>query len=75
MALASLYESLADRGLGYSIDGLWVPAVAYADDVVLRARSTAALQIMFVEVEEAFAAVGLALNLGKTNFTSTVACV
>ena len=32
------------------------------------------LQIMLLEVEKAFAAVGLTLNLGKTNFTSTLAC-
>ena len=33
MALASLYEFWAERGLGYFIDGLWVLAVAYSDDV------------------------------------------
>ena len=74
LALASLHESWAKRGLGYLIDGLWLQDVAYADDVVLLAMSTAALQILFLEVEEAFAAVGLALNLGKTTFTSTVVC-
>ena len=36
--------------------------------------SIAALQTMLLEVEQAFAAVGLTLNLGKTNFTSTLAC-
>ena len=46
----------------------------YADDVVLLAMSIAALQTMLLEVEQAFAAVGLTLNLGKTNFTSTLAC-
>ena len=34
MALASLRESWAKRGLGGLIDGLWLPDVAYADDVV-----------------------------------------
>ena len=74
MALASLHESWAKRGSGYLIDGLWLPDVADADDVVLLAMSITALQTMLLEVEEAFAAVGLGLNLGKTNFTSTVAC-
>ena len=48
--------------------------MAFADDVVLLAMSIAALQTMLLKVEEAFAAVGLTLNLGKTNFTTTVAC-
>ena len=74
MALASLHDSWAERGLGYLIDGCWLPEVAYADDVVLLAMSIAALQTMLLEVEQAFAAVGLTLNVGKTNFTSTLAC-
>ena len=74
MALASLHDSWAERGLGYLIDGCWLPEVAYADDVVLLAMSIAALQTMLLEVEQVFAAVGLTLNLGKTNFTSTLAC-
>ena len=48
--------------------------MAHADDVVLLAMSMAALQIMHLEVEEAFAAVGLAWFLGKTNSTITVTC-
>ena len=63
MALASLHESLAKRGLGYLIDGLWLPDVAHADDVVLLAMSITALQTMLLEVEEALSAVGLILNL------------
>ena len=74
MALASLHDSWAERGLGYLIHGLWLPEVAYADDVVLLAISIAALQTMLLEVEQVFAAVGLTLNLGKTNFTGTLAC-
>ena len=74
MALASLHDSWAERGLGYLIDGLWLPEVAYADDVVLLAMSTADLQTTLLEVEQVFAAVGLTLNLCKTNFTSTLAC-
>ena len=74
MALASLHDSWAKRGLGYLFDGLWLPDVAYADDVVLLAMSITDLQIILLEVEKAFAAVGLTLNLGKTNFTSTLAC-
>ena len=73
MALSSLHEPCAKRGLGCLSDGFWLPDVACADDVVLLGMSTAALQIMLPEVEEPFEAVGLALNLGKTNFTSTVA--
>ena len=75
MALASLHDSWAKRSLGYLIDGLWLPEVADADDVVLLAMSIADLQTMLLEVEKAFAAVGLTLNLGKTNFKSTLACV
>ena len=43
MALASLHDSWAERGLGYLIDGLWLPEVAYADDVVLLAMSIVCL--------------------------------
>ena len=74
MALASLHDTWAKRGLGYLNDGLWLPDVSFADDVVLLATSTTTLQTMLLEVEEAFSAVGLTLNLGKTNFTSTLAC-
>ena len=74
MPLASLHDSWAERGLGYLIDGLWLPDVACADDVVLLAMSVNDLQTMLLEVETAFSAVGLTLNLGKTNFTSTVVC-
>ena len=48
MALASLHDSWAKRGLGYLIDGLWLPDVAYADDVVLLAMSITDLQIMLI---------------------------
>ena len=74
MALASLHDSWAKRGLGYLIDGLWLPDVAYADDVVLLAMSIDDLQTMLLEVKTAFTAVGLTLNLGRTNFTSTLVC-
>ena len=74
MSLASLHESWAKRSLIYLIYGIWLPDVAYADDVVLLAMSTSALQTMLQEVEQAFAAVGLTFNLRKTNFTSTVVC-
>ena len=68
MALASLHDSWAKRGLGYLIDGLWLPDVAYADDVVLLAMSVTDLQTMLLEVETAFSAVGLTLKLGKDKF-------
>ena len=73
MTLASLHESWAKRGSGHLIYGLSLPDVAYAD-VVLLAIGTTAWQTMLLEVDEAFAAVGLTLNLGKTNFTSIAAC-
>ena len=46
----------------------------FLPDVVLLAMSITDLQIMLLEVEKAFTAVGLTLNLGKTNITSTLAC-
>ena len=54
MALASLHDSSAERGLGYLVDGLWLPEVAYANDVVLLAMSIAALQTILLEVEKVF---------------------
>ena len=54
MAQASLHDSWARRGQGYLIGALWLPDVAYADDVVLLAMSITAWQTMLLEVEEAF---------------------
>ena len=39
MALASLHESWTKRGFGCLVDGLWLPNLACADDVMLQAMS------------------------------------
>ena len=69
VSLASLFDSWAKRGLGYLID-----RVAYAGDVVLLARSTADLQILFKRLKMVSHQLDWLLSQVKTNFASTVAC-
>ena len=72
MVLGRMQESWSCRRLGYTFDGVWLPAIAYADDVVLLANSEEELALMLAEVAEAFGTVGLSLNMSKTNYTSSL---
>ena len=54
------------------MEDVWVPVVAYADDILILAHSEQQLQEMLTDVVEAFEKVGLSINLGKTHFSSTV---
>ena len=62
----------ASRGIGFSFDGVWLPAIAYADDVMVLANSEEELAQMLAEVAVAFGEVGLELNMAKTNYTSSL---
>ena len=59
-----------DHKVGFKIDSWWLPSLAYADDIILLARSKAALEYMIVEASEAFAEVGLEVGHAKTNWSS-----
>ena len=59
-----------DQQFGFKIDSWWLPSLAYADDIILLARSKAALEYMIVEASEAFAEVGLEVGHAKTNWSS-----
>ena len=71
MALSELYGDWKERGFGYNIDGVWLPIVAYADDVLVLAESEADLQTMLAEVSAALREVGLDINMSKTHYSST----
>ena len=55
MALAELLDGWRARGFAYNIDGVWLPIVAYADDVLVLAQSGEDLQIMLAEVSSVWA--------------------
>ena len=63
-------EMVQDQKVGFKIDSWWLPSLAYADDIILLARSRAALDYMMVEAREAFAEVGLEFGHAKTNWSS-----
>ena len=69
--LTPLLESWRQRGLGWSVDSLWLPALAYADDVILLAKSRHEVTLMLQECMAAFAAAGLEVGLEKTFWSST----
>jgi hypothetical protein len=58
------------QNVGFKMDSWWLPSLAYADDIILLARSKGALERMIVEVGEAFAEVGLSIGHAKTNWSS-----
>ena len=59
------------RSEGWSIDGIWVSCLCYADDIVLIARSPVILARMCDELIAEFRAVGLGVGAEKTHWTST----
>jgi hypothetical protein len=72
--LAGLQASWAARGLGWSMDGFWLPAVGYADDVILLANSKQDAETMLHDAIVAFAEAGLDVGMEKTHWTSSCSC-
>ena len=70
LVLRPLLARWRDRGSGWSIDGLFVAAVCYADDIVLLSSCKDDLHRMLHEVVEGFASVGLSIGAAKTHWTS-----
>ena len=70
MVLRPLLSSWASQGAGWKMDNLWLPAVCYADDVLLLSSSLDGLEAMLSEVVSAFAAVGLDVGPDKSHWTS-----
>ena len=58
------------QGLGWHLDGFFLSAVCYADDILLFASSKTDLETMLCSVIEAFAVVGLEVGLDKCHWTS-----
>ena len=69
--LSTLLDSWSKRGLGWSVDSLWIPAVVYADDVLILAKSKTDASLMLEECMAAFAAADLEVGLDKTFWSST----
>ena len=70
LVLRPLLARWRARGSGWQVDGLWVAAVCYADDVLLLSSSLQDLQVMLAEITEAFSCVGLEVGIPKTHWTS-----
>ena len=71
MVLRRLFGRWKARGEGWTIDGVWVCCVCYADDIILIARSAAALARMCNDLITEFKLVGLGVGAEKTHWTST----
>ena len=72
--LSELQASWAARDLGWSMDTFWLPAVGYADDVILLAKSKEDAETMLHEAILAFADAGLEVGMEKTHWTSSCPC-
>lgn len=55
---------------GFLLDSWWFPCLAYADDIILIARSKKALEEMIADASAAFEEVGLSIGHDKTNWSS-----
>ena len=72
MALGKVQDSWREKNIGYTFDGVWLPVVAYADDVMILATSEEELALMLADVAAAFDQVWLSLNMSKTNYSSSL---
>ena len=70
MVLRGLRAKWQSRGDGWSLDGTWLDAVCYADDVILLASSKARLERMVADTMVAFSQVGLEVGAEKTHWSS-----
>ena len=71
MALRKVRDTWKERGAGWMLDGLWVWAVCYADDLVLIAHSPAELSRMCNDLIHEFRLIGLGVGADKTHWTSS----
>ena len=70
LVLRPLLSRWCNRGSGWTLDGLHVSAVCYADDIILVSSCKADLHRMLHEVVEAFLEVGLSIGARKTHWSS-----
>ena len=71
MVLRKVRDTWKERGAGWMLDGLWVWAVCYADDLVLIAHSPAELSRMCNDLIHEFRLIGLGVGADKTHWTSS----
>ena len=68
--LRPLLRKWRSQGRGWALDSFWLPAICYADDVLLVSTSKSDLQSMAEELIGAFGSVGLDVSLTKCHWTS-----
>ena len=59
-----------NEGLCWSLDGLQLSAICYADDIILVSESKSGLEQMLADIVRAFGDVGLEVSLPKCHWTS-----
>ena len=72
--LSGLQAGWAASGLGWSMDDFWLPAVGYADDVILLAKSKRDAEAMLHDCIAAFSDAGLEIGMEKTHWSSSCPC-
>jgi hypothetical protein len=69
--LARLFVKWKAKGWGWAMDGFWLAALGYADDIILVARSKVEAQLMLKDCIEEFSAAGLEIGMEKTHWSSS----
>ena len=70
LVLRPLLQRWRERGSGWTLSGLHVSAVGYADDIILLSQDKKDLERMISEVIERFAEVGLEVSSEKCHWSS-----
>ena len=69
--LGKLFERWKSKNWGYRANDAWIPIVAYADDIIVLAKSLSELQQMLGDISAAFETAGLSINPEKTRYSSS----
>jgi len=70
LVLRPLMVKWRTEGLCWSLDGLQLSAICYADDIILVSESKSGLEKMLADIVRAFGDVGLEVSLPKCHWTS-----
>jgi hypothetical protein len=71
MIIRALEPEWRRKGYGFCVDGLWLMAICYADDIVLAAASKEDLEGMISDIIKALSEIGLGVGAEKTHWTCT----
>ena len=70
--LGELLEKWNGLGYGWVLDGFWLAALGYADDIIIVGKTVQEVEAMLADCILAFAAAGLEVGLEKTHWISTL---